>query len=91
MENKMGSVMGVSDDKPKSKEERIRDFVKSMQAIDQAIQPYKEQRTDLKKNYVDNVWLSKEEMKYVTKCYNLAKREDFDLDKFVEMFNKVKE
>jgi len=77
-------------DKPKTKEERIKDFVKALAAVDQAMQPFKEQRADLKKNYVENDWLSKEDMKYVSKAYTLAKKSDFDIDKFVDAFNKVK-
>ena len=83
------SVANVSD-KPKSKDEYIKDLVRGLAAIEQAIQPFKEQKSDLKKNYVENGWLSKEEMKYVTKAYNFAKKGDFDIDKFVEAFNKVK-
>ena len=83
------SVANVSDN-PKTKEERIKDFVRALGSIDQAMQPFREQRADLKKNYVENDWLSKEDMKYVSKAYNFAKRGDFDIDKFVEAFNKVK-
>ena len=83
------SVDNVTD-KPKSREERIKDFVRSMAAVDQAMQPFREQKIDLKRNYVENQWLTKEDMKYVSKAYNFAKRGDFDLDKFVEAFNKVK-
>ena len=60
-------------DKPKSKEERIKDFVRGMVAIEQAMQPYKEQRTDMRKNYVENGWLTKEEMKNVMRAYRLMK------------------
>jgi hypothetical protein len=83
------SVANVSD-KPKSKEERIKDFVRALGSIDQAMQPFREQRADLKKNYVENDWLSKDELKYLSKAYNFAKKGDFDLDKFVDMYNKVK-
>lgn len=83
------SVDNVTD-KPKSKEERIKDFVRAIAAVEQAMQPFKEQKTDLKKNYVENNWLSKEDMKYVSKAYNFAKHGDLDIDKFVDMFNKVK-
>jgi hypothetical protein len=83
------SVDGVSD-KPKTKDEYIKDLVKSIAALDQAIQPFKEQKSDIKKNYVENGWLSKEEIKYVTKAYNFAKKDDFDIDLFVEAYNKVK-
>jgi hypothetical protein len=89
MENKMGSVMGVSNDKPKSKEERISDFVKSIQALEQAMEPFKEQKRDLRKNYVDNNWLSKEEMRSVVKAYRLMKDET-DMDELLDMYKKVK-
>lgn len=83
------SVDNVTD-KPKSKEERIKELVRSVAAVEQAMLPFKEQKADLKKNYVENGWLSKEEMKYIMKAYNFAKRGDFDIDKFVDAFNKVK-
>jgi hypothetical protein len=80
---------GVTDEKPKSKEERIRDFVKSVQAIEQAMEPYKEQKRDLRKNYVENQWLSKDEMKNVIRAYRLIKDET-DMDALQEMYNKIK-
>lgn len=66
------SVDNVTE-KPKSKEEHMKDFVKSMISIEQAIQPYKDQRSDLRKNYVENGFLSKEEMKNVMRAYRLMK------------------
>jgi len=60
------SVDNVTD-KPKSKEERIKDYVRAMVAIEQAMEPYKEQRRDMRKNYIDNSWLTKDEMKNVMK------------------------
>ena len=77
-------------DKPKSKDERIKDLVRSLAAIEQAMQPFKDQKTDIQKNYVENGWLSADEMKYVKKAYNFAKKGDLDIDKFVEAYNKVK-
>jgi len=66
------SVDNVTD-KPKSKEERIKDYVRAMVAIEQAMEPYKEQRRDMRKNYIDNSWLTKEEMKNVMRAYRLMK------------------
>jgi len=66
------SVENVTD-KPKSKEERIKDYVRAMFAIEQAMEPYKEQRRDMRKNYIENGWLTKEEMKNVMRAYRLMK------------------
>lgn len=72
----------------KTKEERIREFVKSLQAIEQAIEPYVEQRKDLRKDYIANGWLSKTEMKHVMKAYSLMKNET-DFDELEQMYKKV--
>lgn len=72
----------------KTKEERIREFVRSLQAIEQAIEPYVEQRKDLRKDYIANGWLSKTEMKHVMKAYALMKNET-DFDELEQMYKKV--
>lgn len=80
---------GVTDQKTKSKEERIRDFVKAVNAVESAIQPYKEQLSDLKKNYILNGWLSKTEMKNVGRALRLLKDET-NMGELEEMYNKIK-
>ena len=81
-------IIHTAEAKVKTKEERIREFVKSIQAIEQAIEPYKEQRKDLRKDYIANGWLSKTEMKNVMKAYSLMKNET-DFDQLEEMYKKV--
>ena len=44
------------------KENRITDYIKSLATIEEAMEPYKEQKRALKGNYVENGWLSKEEI-----------------------------
>lgn len=74
----------------KTKEERLRDYIKSMAAIDESIRPFKEQKTDLKKSYADNNYLSRAEQKLALKAYRLIKdKTDFaQLDQF---FDKIKD
>jgi hypothetical protein len=85
----MGAVMGVSDEKPKSKEERMKDLVKSIAALENAIEPFKEQMRDIKKNYVSNGWLSKKEMKTLLKAYRLVKDDDLDIDELQKVYNEI--
>jgi uncharacterized protein (UPF0335 family) len=85
----MGAVMGVSDEKPKSKEERMKDLVKSVAALENAIEPFKEQLKDIKKNYVSNGWLSKKEMKTLLKAYRLVKDEEIDIDELQKVYNDI--
>ena len=66
-------------DIPRTKEELIVDFIKSMVSIDEAIEPYKEQRKDLKKQYKENSWLDAKEQKRALKAYRLLKdKENLD-------------
>ncbi len=85
----MSSVIGLNGAKDtKTKEERVRDFVKSLSAIEQAIEPFKEQLRDLKKNYVANNWLDKKDLKLALKAYRLVK-DDTDIGELESMFKKV--
>jgi len=79
---------GMTDEKPKSKEERIKDFVRSFQAVEEAMVPYKEQRSDLKKNYVENEWLSKNEIKNIIRALRLLKDET-DFAELEQMYKKL--
>lgn len=76
----------------KTKEERLKDFIKSMATIDESIRPYKEQKTDLKKSYADNNYLSRAEQKIALKAYRLIKdKTDFaQLDQFFEKIKEMK-
>lgn len=73
----------------KSPEERMQDFVKSLNAIEECIQPYKDQRKDLKKEYIDNGWIEKDQMKLLIKALRLVKDET-DMDKLLEVYENLK-
>ncbi len=66
-------------DQNKTKEEYVVDFIKSFDANEQAMEPYKEHRKDLRKNFADNGWLSRDEMRQAVRAYRMLKKdEDFD-------------
>ena len=68
------------------KEERIVDYIKSIKELEDTMEPFKEQRRDLKKNYVENGWLTKEEISTAVKAFRLMKGE-VDLDQMRDFFN----
>jgi len=74
----------------KSKEERIVDYVTSIAALDEAMKPFKEQKTDLRKSYLENGWLTKEEIKTALKAYRLRK-DNTDMEQLTEMFDMMPE
>ncbi len=74
----------------KTKEERVVDYVTSIAALDDAMKPFKEQKADLRKSYLDNGWLSKEEIKIALKAYRLRK-DNTDMEQLTEMFDMMPE
>ncbi len=77
-----------NEDQKVSKEERITDYIKSIAAIEEAIEPFKEQKKALKTNYVENGWLDKEEIKLAMKAYKMIK-DDIDLDQLSDFYETV--
>ena len=77
------------DDKLLTTEEHLSNYVKEFAAIEDAMEPFKEQRRDLRESYDTNQWLSKEEMRLAVKAYRLVKS-DTDMEQLTEYFNKLK-
>ena len=72
----------------KKKEEYVVDFIKAFKAVEDEMEPYKEHRRDLKKNYVENGWLTKDELKFAVRAYRMLKTDE-DFDYFTEIYDKV--
>lgn len=71
-----------------TKEQRIADYVKSLSAIEEAMEPFKEQKRSLKSNYVENGWLEKEEISMAVKAYRLIKS-DTDIEQLLDFYEQV--
>ena len=71
------------------KEKHITSFIKSLAAVEEAMEPFKDQKRDLRQNYVDNGWLTKEEMRMAVRAYRLMKT-DTDRDQLLDFFQHVK-
>jgi len=72
-----------------SKEEHVKNYIKSFAAIEEAIEPFKDQKRDLRSSYDENSWLTKEEQRMAVKAYRLMKS-DTDIEQLTEYFNKLK-
>ncbi len=70
------------------KEQRIGDYIQSLAAVEEAMEPFKEQKRALKANYVENGWLSKEEISMAVKAYRLVK-DDTDIEQLMDFYSKV--
>ena len=62
-----------------TKREKLAEYIQSIAAIEDCMTPYREQRRELRKNFMDNRWLSKEEISLAMKAFRLwEKQVDFD-------------
>ena len=72
----------------KSKQEYIVDYVNSIAALDDAMKPFREQKADLRKSYLENKWLTKDEIKMALKAYRLQK-DQTDIEQLTEMMDML--
>ena len=72
------------------KKKHVVRLIKSFKAIDSAILPYQEQRKELRKEYIENDWLTNDEISMVKKAYN-AVNNQLDLDDLSSMMEIAKE
>jgi hypothetical protein len=72
----------------KTKQEHIVDYVNSIAALDDAMKPYREQKAELRKSYVENKWLTKEDIKMALKAYRLQK-DQTDIEQLTEMIDML--
>ena len=73
-----------------AKAEHITEYIKSLSAIVDCIRPYQDQRRDLARNYVNNKWLSKEELRLAKKAYRLMS-DDIDFEQLGAFYDRAVE
>lgn len=72
-----------------TKQQHMGNYIKSIKALEDAMEPYKEQKRELKEDYVDNGWLTKEEISLTTRAYRLLKS-DIDIDALMGIYDNLK-
>ena len=80
--------MTTTNNNDKSKKEHVVEFIKSFDTNERAMEPFKEHRKDLRKNYVENGWLTREEIRFAVKAYRMLKSDD-DYEQFNEIYEKL--
>jgi len=73
-----------------TKEARAISYLKSMIAIEKAMEPFKEQKKDLRKNYMENGWLTRQDIWNAVKAFRLYEQ-DADMDDLNDMFETVEQ
>jgi len=90
MTNNLKVVINADMRETKSKEEHISDYIESLKAIEDAMEPYKEQKRELKKEYLEKKWLSKEDISLSVRALRLLK-DDIDIAALIDMYNGLKD
>ena len=72
-----------------TKEEHVANYIKTLRAIEDAMEPFKDQKRDLRESYNDNNWLSKEEMRTAVRAYRLLKQ-DADIEQLTECYKNLR-
>ena len=73
----------------KTKEQHMADYIKSMKALEDAMEPYKEQKRELKTEYIDSGWLTKEDISLTVRAYRLLKN-DVDIEALIDIYENLK-
>ena len=63
----------------KEKRQKFAEYVQSIAAIEDCMKPYRDQRKELRRNFIENRWLSKEEASLAVKAFRMWEQQiDFD-------------
>tara|TARA_Y100001972_G_scaffold123664_1_gene171339 strand:- start:287 stop:568 length:282 start_codon:yes stop_codon:yes gene_type:complete len=83
-----GSDTAIVEEVRDEKTEKMIEYIKSLKAIEEAIEPYAEQKRELRKDFKEQGWLTKEEISMTVKAYRMMKNE-VDIEQFVSIFDSL--
>tara|TARA_R100000234_G_scaffold98554_1_gene67089 strand:+ start:1380 stop:1649 length:270 start_codon:yes stop_codon:yes gene_type:complete len=70
------------------KQQKMAEYIQSMAAIEDCMRPYREQRKELRRNFMENRWLSKDEISLAMKAFRMWEQQ-IDFDNFTKIFEAV--
>ena len=68
------------------KQQYVKEYIRSLAAIEDCIEPYQEQKRELRAEFRNNGWLNTNEIRAAVKAYRLFKGK-VNIDEVVENFN----
>ena len=79
----VGEVEARSEEE--KKQEKMIEYIRSLRAIEDAMEPFKEQKRELKAEFKENGWLTGEEISLTVKAYRMMAA-DVDMDQFLSIY-----
>jgi hypothetical protein len=70
------------------KKQYVKEYIRSLSAIEQCIEPYQEQKRELRTEFRENGWLNTDEIRVAVKAYRLYKHK-YDIEEVVENFTII--
>jgi hypothetical protein len=70
------------------KKQYVKEYIRSLSAIEECIEPYQEQKRELRSEFRQNGWLNTDEIRAAVKAYRLF-RGNFNIDEVVDNFNTI--
>jgi|TARA_S200002703_G_scaffold61458_1_gene53345 uncharacterized protein YpbB len=71
-----------------NRQQKMAEYIQSLAAIEDCMRPYRESRKELRKNFIENDWLDKDEISLATKAYRMWEQQ-IDFDDFAKIFEAV--
>ncbi len=79
----VGEVEARSEEE--KKQEKMIEYIRSLRAIEDAMEPFKEQKRELKAEFKEQGWLTGDEISLTVKAYRMMTA-DVDMDQFLSIY-----
>ena len=70
------------------KKQYVKEYIRSLAAIEDCIEPYQEQKRELRTEFRENGWLNTDEIRAAVKAYRLYKQK-YNIDEVVDNFTLI--
>ena len=88
--NNDNEIVMMAETAVSQKTEKMVEYIRSLKTLEDAMEPYKEQKRELREEFKRQGWLTKEEISTTVKAYRMMKN-DVDLEQFVELYQTLLE
>ena len=64
------------------------EYIRILKSIEDEMEPYKEAKRELRQDFRNNGWLTKEQISNITRAYRMLKANE-DIEEFVDAYNAL--
>ena len=88
--NNDNEIVMMAETAVSQKTEKMVEYIRSLKTLEDAMEPYKEQKRELREEFKRQGWLTKDEISTTVMAYRMMKN-DVDLEQFVELYQTLLE